>query len=317
VVGSTMWVNDVPAAVIGVMPRGFTFPQNQDLWMPLVASPELRKRSNRDTWFVFARLADGATIASARAEMEMIGRRLGKAYPLTNQGRNLLPHVVTFQGFFIGSNAVTIYLAMLGAVGFVLLIVCANLANLLLARAMGRAHEISVRMALGAGRWRIIRQLLIESTILSGAGGVLGWWIAMWAIRAYAAVANGAGISDQIFGGSWFDNVLSYSMDYRVFAYLAVISIGTGLFFGMAPAHRLSRLDVSATLKGGGRGTHGTGRTKYLPGLLVIGEMALAFVLLAGAGVMIRSFLKIDTANLGIKTENLLAARIALPALAY
>ncbi|HXE64660.1 MAG TPA: ABC transporter permease [Bryobacteraceae bacterium] len=317
VVGSTMWVNDVPAAVIGVMPRGFTFPQNQDLWMPLVASPELRKRSNRDTWFVFARLADGATIANARAEMETIGRRLGKAYPLTNQGRNLLPHVVTFQDFFIGSSAASIYRAMLGAVGFVLLIVCANLANLLLARAMGRAHEISVRMALGAGRWRIIRQLLIESTMLSGLGGILGWGIARWAIRAYAVVANGAGLSDQIFGGRWFDNVLDYSMDYRAFAYLAVISIGTGLIFGLAPAHRLSRLDVSATLKDGGRGTHGSGRARYLPGVLVIGEMALAFVLLAGAGVMIRSFLKIDTANLGFKTENLLTARIALPARAY
>lgn len=317
VVGRTMRVNDVPTAVIGVMPRGFTFPQNQDLWMPLVATPEVRKRGNRDTWFVFARLADGATIANARAEMETIGRRLGKAYPLTNQGRNLLPHVATFQDFFIGSSAATVYRAMLGAVGFVLLIVCANLANLLLARAMGRAHEISVRMALGAGRWRIIRQLLIESTVLSGLGGVLGWWIARWAIRAYAVVANGAGISDQIFGGTWFDNVLDYSMDYRAFAYLAVISIGTGLVFGLAPAHRLSRLNVSATLKDGGRGTHGSGRARYLPRLLVIGEMALAFVLLAGAGVMIRSFLKIDTANLGFKTENLLAVRIALPPHAY
>jgi putative ABC transport system permease protein len=317
VVGSTMRVNDVPTVVIGVMPLGFTFPQNQDLWIPLVANPEVRKRGNRDTWFVFARLADGATIANARAEMETIGRRLGKAYPLTNQGRNLLPHVVTFQDFFIGPSAATVYRAMLGAVGFVLLIVCANLANLLLARATGRAHEISVRMALGAGRWRIIRQLLIESTMLSGLGGFLGWWIARWAIRAYAVVANGAGISDQIFGGSWFDNVLNYSMDYRVFAYLAFISIGTGLIFGLAPAHRLSRLDVSATLKDGGRGIHGTGRGRYLPGFLVTAEMALALVLLAGAGVMIRSFLKIDNANLGIKTENLLAARLALPAHAY
>ncbi|HEY4086923.1 MAG TPA: ABC transporter permease [Bryobacteraceae bacterium] len=317
VVGATMRVNDVPTVVIGVMPRGFTFPQNQDLWMPLVAGPEVRKRSNRDTWFVFARLADGVTIASARSEMTTIGRRLGKEYPLTNQGRNLLPHVVTFQDFFIGSSAATVYRAMLGAVGFVLLIVCANLANLLLARATGRAHEISVRIALGAGRWRIVRQLLIESTMLSSLGGVLGWWIARWAIRAYAVIANGAGISDQIFGGTWFDNVLDYSMDYRVFAYLAVISIGTGIIFGLAPAHRLSRLDVSATLKDGGRGVHGAGRAKYLPGLLVIGEMALAFVLLAGAGVMIHSFLKIDTANLGIKTENLLATRLALPARTY
>jgi predicted permease len=317
ILGRTIRVNDVPTSVIGIMPSGYTFPQNQILWMPLVAGPDVRRRDNRDTWFVFGRLAAGATIAGARAEMETIGRRLGKAYPRTNQGRNLLPHVATFQDFFIGSSAAAIYRAMLGAVGFVLLIACANLANLLLARAMGRAHEISVRMALGAGRWRIIRQLLIESTMLSVAGGVCGWWIAKWAVRVYAAAASGAGISDQIFGGAWFDNVLDYSMDYRVFAYLAIISIATGVLFGLAPALRLSGLDVSATLKSGGRGTHGAGRAKSLPGLLVTGEMALALVLLAGAGVMVRSFLKIDTANLGMQTENLLAARIALPAHAY
>ena len=149
-----------------------------------------------------------------------------------------------FHEFFIGPNATMIYGSMWGAVGFVLLIACANLANLLLARAIGRSREISVRIALGAGRWRIIRQLLIESLMLSGLGGFLGWWIAKWGVRAYAlAMANKS---------SWL--ILDYSMDHRVLAYLIAISIGTGILFGLAPALRLSKLDVNSALKDGGRG---------------------------------------------------------------
>src|SRR6202044_2340151 len=143
-------------------------------------------------------------------------------YPLTN--RDYRPVVGRFHEFFIGPNAIMIYGSMWGAVGFVLLIACANLANLLLARAMSRSREISVRIALGAGRWRIVRQLLIESVMLSGLGGFFGWWIARWGVHFYALAPNGSGISDQIFGGVWFDNVLDYSMDYRVFSYLIAIS---------------------------------------------------------------------------------------------
>ncbi len=200
-----------------------------------------------------------------------------------------------------------IYGSMWGAVGFVLLIACANLANLMLARATARSREISVRIALGAGRWRIIRQLLIESVMLSGAGGLLGWWIAKWGVRAYAlAMAQKS---------SWL--IIDYSMDQRVLGYLMAISIGTGLFFGLAPALRLSKLDVNATLKDGGRGATGGGRGKHLSALLVTGEMALAIVLLAGAGVMIRSFLKIHSANVGISTANLLVGTVSLPAERY
>jgi ABC-type antimicrobial peptide transport system permease subunit len=176
--------------------------------------------------------------------------------------------VETFQGFFVGPNSTLIYEATLGAVGFVLLIACANLANLLLARAIGRSREISVRVALGAGRRRIVRQLFLESMMLAGAGGFFGWWIAKWSMRIYALAPNGSGISDQIFGGTWFDNVLDYSMDYRVLAYLIAISIGTGILFGLAPAFRLSRLDVNAALKDGDRGSTGGG--SHLSAMLVI-----------------------------------------------
>ena len=189
---------------------------------------------------------------------------------------------------------------MWGAVGFVLLIACANLANLLLARAIGRSREISVRIALGAGRWRIIRQLLIESVMLSGLGGVFGWWIAKWGVRATRSRTAPAPSDRRRLVIDY------YSMDYRVFAYLVAISIGTGLLFGLAPASRLSKLDVNATLKDGGRGATGGGRGRHLSALLVIGEMALAVVLLAGAGVMIRSFLKVYTADLGVNTANIL-----------
>ena len=244
IVGRAVRINGELATVIGVMPPGFIFPQNQDLWVPLMPTPNVMRRANRDTWFVFGRMADGATIESARAEMEAIGRRLEQAYPLTNKG--FPPIVRSFAGFYIGPNASVIYGSLWGAVGFVLLIACANLANLMLARALGRSREIPIRIALGAGRWRVVRQLLIESTLLSAAGGFLGWWLAKWGVRAWDAASRAPGYS-------WFDHVLDYTLDYRVLAYLIAISAGTGILFGLAPALRLSKLDVNAALKDGGK----------------------------------------------------------------
>jgi predicted permease len=297
VVGRTVRINSAPATVIGVMPPGFIFPQNQDMWVPLVPTPKVMRRANRETWFVFGRLADGVTIESARTEMEAIGKRLEQAYPLTNKG---FPPVVTnFAGFYIGPNASLIYGSLWGAVGFVLLIACANLANLMLARALGRSREISVRMALGAGRWRVVRQLLIESTILSALGGFLGWWIAKWGVRSWELVSMPP-------GHSWFDHVLDYTLDFRVFAYLIAISAATGILFGLAPALRLSKLDVNGTLKDGGRASTGGVRGNRLSGLLAVAETALAVILLAGAGVMIRSYVNTYSADLGVQSEKIL-----------
>ena len=309
VVGRTIRMNGAPATVIGVMPQGFPFPQKQDLWVPLIPTPEVRKREARDKWFAFGRLAPGATIAGARAEMEIIGRRLGAAYPLTNQGRNLLPFVQTFNEFFFFGNENEVYWSMWGAVGFVLLIACANLANLMLARALGRSREISLRIALGAGRWRIVRQLLIESLLLSGLGAVAGWWIAKWGVHAYEAADRGPGMS------SW--RILDYSMDYKVLAYIVAISGGTALLFGLTPALRISRLDVNSMLKDGGRSATGGGSGKRLSALLVVGEIALAVVLLAGAGVTIRSFLNIYNADIGVRKADLLTMSVNLPQSRY
>jgi putative ABC transport system permease protein len=305
VLGRTVRMNGVPTTYIGVMPQDFSFPQTVDVWVPLVQTPQVMQRVNRDTWMVVARLAEGVTVERARAEMEIIGKRLAAAYPLTN--RELFPEIQTFTQFFIGPNGTLIYGSMWGAVGFVLLIACANLANLLLARAIGRSREISVRIALGAGRWRIIRQLLIESLMLAGLGGFLGWWLAKWGVRTYAiAMANKS---------SWL--ILDYTMDHRVLAYLIAISIGTGILFGLAPALRLSRLDVNAALKDGGRSATGSRGGKHLSAVLVTGEMALAIVLLAGAGVMIRSYLKIHTADIGVHTASVLGGAVSLPADRY
>lgn len=201
----------------------------------------------------------------------------------------------------------TVFLVLLGAVGFVLLIACANVANLMLARAVGRAREISIRAALGAGRWRVIRQLLIESLLISTAGGLIGWVIALWGIRTFDAAVIPTGKP------LWID----FSMDYRALAYLAVISIGTSLLFGLAPALRLARMDVSSALKDGGRGA-GTGlRSRYLSGILVVTEMSLAVVLLAGAGLMIRSFLFAYTRPMGANTAGILTMRLELPESRY
>ena len=255
---------------------------------------------------VFGRMADGANQQSVRAEMETIARRLASDYPRTNQ--NVVPVVENFNEFFIGNKATTIWKALWGAVGFVLLIACANLANLLLARAAGRSREISVRLALGSGRWRIVRHSLIESLVLSGVGGLAGWWIAKWSVRIYALAADGKFAAIASTG-----NVLDYSMDSRHAAYLIAISIVTGILFGLAPALRLANLDINAALKDGGRGATRGFRGKHLSRLLVIGQMALALILLTGAGVMIRSFLKVFTANMGIDARNVLRMDLYAP----
>lgn len=309
VLGHPVRLNGLPTTIIGVMPRGFSFPQNQDLWVPLVPTSFLRDRSKAaGIWYVLGRLADGVSAQQALAEMQTIGRRLRARYPRTD---SVLPLVRTFPEFFIRAESIRVYQAMLGAVTFLLLIACGNLANLLLSRSIDRSRELSVRLALGAGRGRIIRQLLVESVLLSAPGGVLGWVIARCGIAVYASFADGAGLSS--WTGVWFANILDYSMDSRVFVYLAVISLGTGLLFGLAPALKLSKLDIHHIMKDGGRGATSGERGMRLSTLLVMAETALTVVLLAGSGVMIRSLLKVYTANLGFDPSRELMMTLLLP----
>ncbi len=304
VLGRVIRVNDVPSTVIGVMRPDFRFPNDADLWIPLAAPKELR-RQNRDLG-VYAQLTAGASETSAGVEMQGLARNLEQAYPDTNKGISTI--VETFVEFNNADSGdiPTLLAALLGSVIFVLLIACANVANLLLARAADRSREISIRVALGAGRWHIIRQLLVESVMLSIAAGFFGWLISLWGLRVFDA-----SVRAQI--PVW----MSFSMDYRGFAYLTIISLGSGLLFGLAPALRLSRMDVNASLREGGRGSSGGPRKRYLTGLLVVAEMALAVVLLAGAGLMIRSFLVIYATNTGVNPKNVLVMRLQLPDAKY
>jgi putative ABC transport system permease protein len=305
IVGRVVKKDGAPMTIIGVMPRDFSFPQKVDVWVPLVKTARVMDRGNRETWCVVGRLNDGATIEQARAEIETIAARLAAQYPATN--KDFKPVVGAFHEFFIGPNAAMIYGAMWGAVGFVLLIACANLANLLLARALHRSREISICIAIGARRWRIIQQLLIEAVMLSAMGGFIGWWIAKWGVRTYQLAMAAK--------SSWL--IIDYTMDERVLAYQIALSTGTGLLFGLAPALRLSTLDINVALKDSGRGATGGGRARRLSALLVTGEMALAVVLLAGAGVMLRSYLKIHSADMGVDIANIVGGSVDLPPSRY
>ncbi len=276
ILGKQIRLNAVPATVIGVTAPGLAIPPETELWVPYPTAPN-EKRQNRGLT-VFGMLAPGASKESAQAEVSLVSNRLSSQYPTSNKDIRLM--IRTFHEVSLGGEIRVVFLVLLGAVGFVLLIACANVANLLLSRALGRAREISIRTALGAGRWRVMRQLLVESLLLSTAGGLAGWGIAEWGIRTFDAAVIPTGKP------LWID----FSMDYHALAYLAGITLTTGILFGLAPALRLSRLDVNTALKEGGRAGIAL-RGRYLSGALVVVETMLAVVLLAGAGLMMRSFL--------------------------
>ncbi len=237
--------------------------------------------------------------------MTLLAKNLEKEYPKTNAGVGAV--VQTFNEAQNGGRIRSVFSALLGAVISVLLIACANVANLLLARSLSRAKEISIRSALGASRIRIVRQLLIESVLMGIIGGALGLPLAIWGIRTFDLATQNVGKP------SW----IHFTMDYTVFGYLAAICVGSGIIFGLAPALHISKLDVNHNLKEGGRSGTGSSRMNYLSGALVVAEVALALVLMAGAGLMIRSFMKLYGLDVGIKTDTLLTLRIDLPELRY
>ncbi len=299
VVGRQVRVNERPATIIGVMPKGFRFPTNVDMWMPLVPTPELEKRTNRPLQ-VFGMLKPGTSIVQANVDLNGVARRLATQYPDTDKDIGVL--VLTFHEMYKGGNIRLIFLLMLAAVGFVLLIACANVANMMLSRALARQREISIRSALGASRWRVVRQLLIESVLLSIFGGVLGLGLAALGVHWFD-------LSTQNVGKPYW---IQFTMDYTVFGYFAALCIFSGLLFGTAPAMRFSRVDLNDVLKEGARsaGKHRGGR---LSGLLVIFQFALTLVLLTGAGVFVHSLLENLSANRSVPSEQIMTARIDLP----
>lgn len=296
----TIRVDEVPRVIVGVRPAGMNFPEDVDMWVPLI--PTLADVRNL---LIFGRLADGEKVPAARAEIDALAKRFAAAQP--GQRERPLADVEPFLTVYGVYAARPMLYAMICAVGFVLLIVCADVANLLLARAAARSREISIRIAIGAGRFRIIRQLLIESLVLASVGGFFGWLIALGGLHAFDASTA------KFPRPAWID----FSMNPRVFLYLAVISLGAGILFGLAPALRLAKLDVNNSIKDGGQAAAGGRRGVRLSNLLVAFEMTLCVVLLTGAGLLIRSSIKLYGAPLGVNTSNVLTMRINLPEAKY
>ena len=302
ILGKTIRVDEVPRNVIGVMPSKMQFPADTDLWTPL--EPDVRSDAASNL-ILCGRLASGMKLQSVRAEMDTIARRLEAKAPESYKG--LIVDVQPFLHVIGFYSARGILISVVFAVGFVLLIACADVANLLLARAAARAREISIRIAIGAGRARIVRQLLVESALLSGAAGLLGWLIALTGLRWFdAATFNPT-------RPSWID----FSMNARAFAYLGAISIGAGILFGVAPAFRLAKVDVNSAVKDGGHGAAGGRRGQRLASALVVFEMVLCIVLLTGAGLTIRSAINTYSAPTGVNASHVLTMQMNLPEAKY
>ncbi len=290
--------------VIGVMPPNFAYPvgasRPTDIWIPYVVPPEQRIRDpQKFTRYlqVIARLKPGVSVAQAQAQMDRVADAVEQANPVWNKGsrvgvRPLADHIV-------GARIRSWMLMLLGAVGVVLLIACANIANLLLARASAREREIGIRAALGASRWRLVRQLMTESLVLSAAGTACAIVVAWWAVRVLRT-----SMPDDV------PRVTAIALDGRVLVAAAILALLTGLFFGIVPALRLSRPDLSTALKQSARASVGAG-LRRMRNALVVAEVALAVVLLVGAALFIGSFLSLVRIDPGFNPESVLTAQIS------
>ena len=308
VIGRTIKENSIAVTVIGVMPPDVKFPFNTDMWLPTSVLPAEARNTKRGVrnYQAIGRLAPGVTLEQARAELQTIGQRLTQQYPDSN--KDFKPQLVKFNDRVTGPQITLIFLSLMGAVGFVLLIACANVANLLLSRAAHRSREIAVRVSLGAGRWRIIRQLLVESVLLSLLSGVIGLGLSIVGIRLFDAATTDVGKP------YW----MTFTLDPIVFLFLLGICVGTGVLFGLAPAMHVSKTDVHEVLKeGGGRSGSGGMRARRWTGALIVVEIVLTLVLLAGAGFMMRSFLTLYAMEIGVDTSRLLTMQLALPLAKY
>jgi putative ABC transport system permease protein len=297
IVGTNVLIGGASTTVVGVMPSGFDYPSQSELWVPVPLDPAKERRDNRYLG-VITRLKPGVTISQAQAEMNTINQRLAQSYVETNTGWTV--KLTELRERLVGSMRTSL-LVLLGAVAFVLLIACANVANLLLARATVRQREIAVRAALGASRWRIVRQLLTESALLSIVGGGAGLLLGIWLTKLLIAVSPP--------NTPRFDEIRP---DARVFAFTLGLTILTGLLFGLAPALQSSRIDLNGRLKEGGRGGSGGGTHHRMRRLMMVSEIALSFMLLVGAGLLIKSFMRLRDVSPGFNTENVLTMRVSL-----
>jgi putative ABC transport system permease protein len=314
ILGKPITVDGKDCVVIGVMPPGFEFPGDTgtvmgiftappaQLWVPLALTPQLWSERSAHYLEVIGRLKPGITMGQAQAQMDSIEQQLVKEFPDAYIGSDVkfVPLGAQIAGGFR-----PVLLVLFGAVAFVLLIACVNVANLLLARANSRRREMAVRSALGAGRARLIRQLVTESLALALAGGALGLLAAAWGISLLKFI-----LPDN------FPRIAAIRMDGSALIFTALASVATGVIFGLAPAFQASRCDLTVSLKEGERGGEGPGRGR-LRSMLVVSEIALALILLIGTGLMLRSFLRLQQVDPGYKPDHLLTMEISLPEVRY
>jgi putative ABC transport system permease protein len=300
ILSKTVTLDGKTCAVLGVMPHDFSFPQSAELWVPMNfdISPGMKQRKAHFLRPI-GKLKAGVTIAQAQADTDAVARRLEEQFPETNTGWGL--RLVSLREQLVGNTRPTL-LILFGAVGFVLLIACANVANLLLVRAAGRQKEIALRTALGAGRFRIVRQMITESVLLALVGGTLGTLLAMWGIDLLVTMSAGS-----------IPPTAHVRIDATVLGFTFLISLLTGVLFGLAPALRTMRLNLSESLKEGGRTAGDGAQRNRTRSVLVVLESAVAVVLLIGAGLLIRSLIRLQNISPGFDAQNVLTMRVDLP----
>jgi putative ABC transport system permease protein len=305
VIGRLVPIDGRGTAIVGVMPPAFQFPDETiDVWQPVLLDADALSANNRGSHglTVLGRLKPGVTVARAAADLDALAPTFRNRFP-DNYRNGFSTSVRRLQDEIVGDTSRALFV-LLGAVGLVLLIACANVANLLLARAASRRQEIAVRAALGASRARVVRQLLTESLVVAAAGGGLGLLLAWWGVHALVAAAPES-----------IPRLSEVGLDARVVAFTALVALATGVLFGTAPALSASRADVNDALKDGGRGAGAVHRRAGRA--LVVSEVALSIVLLAAAGLLIRSFARVQQVAPGFEPEHLVTFRLSLPESRY
>jgi putative ABC transport system permease protein len=298
IVNRTVLLNNEPHTIVGVLPATSAFDRAPvQLWRPLAFKPSNMTRDFH--WMVsFARLKDGVTLTQARANMDAIGKRIENDFPASNKGWGVV--VEPYAETLINAQARTIILLLISSTGFLLLIGCANLANLALARGVSREREVVVRASLGAGRWDLIRQFLTENVLLSICGGLFGLVIGYGLMNAMGLMLPPFTLPREV----------NASMDARVLLFALVVSIATGILFGMAPALQATKPDLAASMKEESRGSSGSAGRRRLRDSLIVAEIALAFMLLVVSGLMMRSFVGLLNIDAGFDSTNVLTMRM-------
>jgi putative ABC transport system permease protein len=301
IVGKQVQISSRPITILGVMPPGFEYPEQTQVWVPSAVDLSQEPRDNR-SWSAIGRLKSGIGLKQAQTQISAINARLAEQFHETNKGWDARLWPLHER---LVREVKPSLLALLGAVGLVLLIACANVANLLLARSATRQKEIAIRAAMGASRGRVLRQMLTESVLLSAIGGIAGLLLSIWLTDLLMSIVpEGAPRPEHV------------GIDYRVLTFALGVSALTGILFGIVPALQASRLDVTTALKEGGRTGEGHRRTSARS-LLLIGEVALSLMLLIGAGLLIKSFLRLQEIRPGFNSHNVLMGMVALPGAKY